>query len=322
MRSIGTSEPDPEQISDHAPIERESSAWQRLPGWTKWLIGVLAAWVVTELLSVAWDAVPRPGRAILAILAWPWTPWILFVVLTTALIGLLRSAQWALRETMDVATGAIDGWKEAADVTESKLDTVSNVLRVTSTVLLSLDNLVLASDKRHACEALVKALLVDCQRVLTDLIFRGYVLRPEGEYLRTYVAHQMPIPDHYERQFYIGPDRNHRRGVAGEAYVTRRLQLARMNIDTSRSDRPTFDHEQFVYLDDDNPIPHYRAILCIPIVARRDRCLGVLCLDSEQRDAFDDDDIKEFLVNFSYVLGVVLDLVDKARDHDSSPGAL
>lgn len=328
----------PETI-DSAPASAEvdeateKGLWSKTPSSLKWLFGIVAGWILTDVvLNSLLGLIPPPWELLKIILRHAWTPWTLAGVLfgvTILLFLALRMSGEVMEEiksevgkTLHAADGALDAQEETIDTLEAMLQVSLKTVRLQSDVLWSLDNL-LADDVPLACKNMVKMILAENAHLLSDLIFRCYVLRPSGDYLTTYIAQQLPEPDGYERKFYIGDEYPQmRRGLAGFVYKNNSIEIARRVETDDPSDGVKFDHPEFIPLDSTVSVPQYRSVICIPVRPERDRCIGVLCLDSEDTDAFDDPMQQQYLSGLGILLGFILDLSSIAEREDQKPRQL
>jgi hypothetical protein len=225
-------------------------------------------------------------------------------------------------EVMNVATDTVNAQKELNELLNTQLDVALNVVRIESNMLGALDNLVFSKDVPLACKNMIRMILSENAHLLDDVIFRCYVLRPDGDYLTSYVAQQIPDPDGYERKFYVGGDPLIRGGVAGKAFKENSMEIARRIDDSDPLKGVVFDHEDYVPLDDSVPAPQYRSFICIPLRPDRDTCLGILCLDSEDQSAFDDPDRQQYLSALSTLIAFILELSDKSQQQDTQSDQL
>lgn len=299
------------------------ATWKSLPPFVKWLVSIIAAWFVTELLSSSLSIVPSPLGAVASIVGFRWTPWILAGFLLVLLVLLWIGARMSISdielesdEILEAHSELVNSLYSLKDLLDARLSVAMNIIGLQSQVLWSLDNLALSNDVPLACKNLIKVILLENAHILKNIIFRCYVLRPDGDYLVPYVTQQMPEPENYERKFYIGDDPTVRRGVAGLAYVDNSLQITRrVNADDSLESVVAdvrFDHKEYITLDDSVPFPQYRAIICTPVRLKESR-LGVLCLDSEDANAFDDPEMQQYLSALGILIAFILDLSDKAQ---------
>jgi hypothetical protein len=323
--------------SAQSVVPVSQNRWSSIPPFIRWFLGIVAGWIVTELLlSNAWKVVPSPWGLIKSAVAHPWTPWILTSILLLLLTLLYFAARLAVQETdavmrefktasfdtVDTLNDTIDTLSEHIDILEATDEVAMNILRLQSNVLWSLDNLVLSEDVPLACNKLIKMILLENAHLLDSIIFRCYVLRPDGEYLTSFIVQQMPEPEGYNRRFYIGSDRSIRRGIAGKAFVDNSLEIARRIDDADSSPDVAFDHEEYITLDESVPYPQYRSIICVPLRIEKERRLGVLCLDSQDPTAFDDPNTQQYLSTLGILIAFILDLSDKGQERQVEPNEL
>lgn len=262
-------------------------------------------------------------------MAWrsDWTPWVLAAVFLSISILLFiairrvsdeyvsssSEIKTAAMSTVDALSKQIGVQRNRIDTLEVELDVALKLIRLQTDVLWSLDNLVLSDDVPLACKNMVKMILTENANLLDKVIFRCYILRPDGNYLKPYISQQMPEPDGYERKFYIGDDPAIRRGVAGAAYMNGSIEVTHRVDEDDKHEGVIFDHPEFIPLDTTLPAPQYRSIICVPVRPDRDRYLGVLCLDSEDPTVFDDETQQQYLSALGVLIGFVLSVSDIAE---------
>jgi transcriptional regulator with GAF, ATPase, and Fis domain len=110
-------------------------------------------------------------------------------------------------------------------------------------------------------------------------------------------------------RFYIGSTSDEKRGVAGEVYKEKSMQIVHVEVDKDGKIRS--DNSLYIIFPGQE-IPKYRSFICVPIIDTDGNSLGVLSIDSQDKLAFDSDKSQE-LVNliasrFSAILVVALNI--------------
>jgi hypothetical protein len=174
-------------------------------------------------------------------------------------------------------------WTTAAD---RGLSTTARMLELDDSLMRAIPGLAQAADRDQRLERLLTEYLRDCTKLFVPDVSRAWILQPEGDWLVPWVAYQVPNETLTRTRFYIGPpDPSRERGLAGEAFATKRLRVAHL---TEKNGKWTADDGCYIVFDPDRPFPPYRSLVAIPISpAAPDQCYGVLCLDSVNETIFD-----------------------------------
>lgn len=156
---------------------------------------------------------------------------------------------------------------------------------------------------------------------LNESVNSAVVLLPDDmrQYLRYHTYYRMDSERMRENmQFYIGPDSSKikERGVAGTVYHSRKAMVGHMN---KMGGRWICDLES--YRDHADGIigrhPLYQSFICVPIrgVMEGDAngCLGVIWLDSKEKNIFDPDDVEIVLNELARRMAVAIVVCDKYR---------
>lgn len=244
-------------MDETPPLLREIIA-----GATIWLIVALATWFVGQGFS------------------WPW------VVVVALFALLLAAAGWALRLRWRISD--IEARFRLSQDSEQTLQ-----------AFITMDDSLLRVLARYGAGAAsvgpdyaVKNLLRDFSEVIGPDLSRGMLMLPsddDPEFLVPFCGHEMAKETLDQATFYIGPSPNgsdRRRGVAGFAFVTGQVQI----VHITKTDKGwTSDHSEYFQHDDGRPYPPYRTFAAIPVrLTKESECLGILCLDSQVSDLFDD----------------------------------
>jgi hypothetical protein len=187
--------------------------------------------------------------------------------------------------------------------------TLSLFLQLDVSLLNQLPNLVRATERETAVTSILKQLLRDCSRILGPQINRAYILRvaPERR-LVAWVSYQMPESEMLERSFDLNSNDPRERGVAGDAFLKRELVVVHMS--QQRGGTWTADHDGYKVFDSERPHPPYRSFAVVPILASDGNCRGILCLDSQSTDIFDDEETQEFLMSLGLRIGHAMALYE------------
>lgn len=129
----------------------------------------------------------------------------------------------------------------------------------------------------------------------------------EPEYLRTTTYASINVhQDRIERnKWYIGPDRIRQRkesGTAGWVFLRKEPKTHHINETTHKAE----EGADYIPTRKVGDVALYRAFVAIPVVSNSGAALGVLCLDSSQRDTFDGDPKHAELVPGANLLATIL----------------
>lgn len=257
---------------------------------TKYVVGAIGTAIIGDVAvrndqsAIAWLAhqVTQGTRVY-------WGVLLTLLVLITFLVLLLWAALTTARD---------DQWdlSEYAGQNSFLLD----LYRIQSSLMLNLDGLLFADDYREAERRLIKELLRDTFQLLGNDVMRGYVLMRSGNFLTTYVEESMPPAEGYERRFYVGDRRDFAPSVAGTSYRRTSTEVVHVDFENGRY---VHDHPDFQVLMAETRDPGYRSFICVPIMLRSEP-LGVLCIDSGSRQAFDVRFVQELVADLGFAIGV------------------
>jgi transcriptional regulator with GAF, ATPase, and Fis domain len=225
--------------------------------------GVLWAWGL-------WDALG----------GW-WTVTTVVLVVVSAVLGF-----WGGRWCADQITD------ESAETMEGLLDIDDSLLRLLPSVADPSSD---TNRQRAALKRVITETLQDIAEAFGDHVSRSIVLLPRGDkpWLTAFAHYRMPAETLRSSRYYIGNDGKNPDQVrlAGAVFLEGNQTIVRFN----RNGKQWFpDDHRWTRLNSTGAVPNYRAIAVIPIRWGDER-LGVLCLDSMNRDMFDSPDTQELL---------------------------
>ncbi len=192
---------------------------------------------------------------------------------------------------------------------DAALGVANRLLALDSGLLRLLPGLGIAKGRPAAVNKVVQQFLHDACHVFDENVSRATILRPDakGEYLTPWESYQMPQTSLAGRRFYIGPEKDKLRGIAGKAYFGREVHIVRIKRNemghwvADDHDYQVFDSMRAQAHSD----PPYRSFVAIPILGEAHNCLGVLCFDSASPTAFDSN-IEEVLLAISTRLAAII----------------
>jgi hypothetical protein len=185
--------------------------------------------------------------------------------------------------------------------------TLERWIGLDDSVLRLLPNLALADDRRTALKKILLEFIIDTKSSLGDHVKGAIILEVQGDYLVPLVADGVTQDSEEECRYFIGrvhgSDRGRGRGVAGRAFVTRKLRTGNM---TQNGGQRLCSDEYYVTFGG-NPGPlRYRSFAAIPIMWADMDTLGVLCFDCEIEGWFDNEDVQRVLTSLSSRAAAVL----------------
>ena len=181
---------------------------------------------------------------------------------------------------------------ESGETMEGLLDIDDSLLRLLPAVA---DPTLSERQLQRALARVIEEWLRDVVAAFGEHVNRAVVLVPRGDkpWLMPFAHYRMPGTTLKCCRFYIGEDGRNRDRVrlAGSVFLTGEQTIVRFDPVGKRY-QP--DDPRWTPLDSTGAVPSYRAIAAIPIRWDNER-LGVLCLDSMNRDMFDSADTQELL---------------------------
>lgn len=103
-------------------------------------------------------------------------------------------------------------------------------------------------------------------------------------------------------KFYIGNNRNEDQGVAGKTFKDQKIRV--VHIDQKEDGSIKSDCDLYVIFPGQKP--RYQSFICVPIIGDKGNSLGVLSIDSTQKDAFDSEETKELITSLSKRFAAIL----------------
>jgi hypothetical protein len=263
--------------------------WNRLPSSAKVLLKIL--WpVIATVLTLAFSGIVgnRADSALLQLLPFlqqtttvAVARWllILIVLLPSLAIGLPLSLI-ALRYYRS----------QQAAISLVKLD--DSLLRLLSAFRQN-------PDKQAATRLLFQEFLEDTLELFKDGC-RISILQPDSndpEFLTIWQSLRVPFETIQRTRFYIGSNSADRRvGIAGLAFQQQKLMTVHLSWKKDRWIPDDSNYHIFIQRNTKKGMP-YRSVVAVPIINNNDeqQCLGVLCLDSTDEQAFDTKKVQDGL---------------------------
>ena len=174
-----------------------------------------------------------------------------------------------------------------------------NLVKLDDSLLRLLSSFNQTQDKKAATTLLFQEFLEDTLELFRDGC-RISILRPDcnnPEFLTVWQSLRVPLETIQRTEFYIGSNSTHKQiGIAGLAFKNQTLEVIHLSWQNNHwvPDNPKY--YTFVQRDTPKSMP-YRAIVVVPIInnANPSQCLGVLCLDSMDIQAFDSKRVQDGL---------------------------
>ncbi|NTW99495.1 MAG: GAF domain-containing protein [Geobacteraceae bacterium] len=109
------------------------------------------------------------------------------------------------------------------------------------------------------------------------------------------------------KRFYIGDDATQilkpARGVAGEVFKNPGVEITYVSKENGKV---TTSNPAFIEFDKRRPHIPYEVFISVPILGPNRICLGVLCLDSIDRKAFDAPDVQNVILSLGSRISAVI----------------
>ncbi len=208
----------------------------------------------------------------------------------------------------------------AAERLKAALDNMQEILNLRASLLILLEQLAASEDRKRGMSKLLGEYLLDAMRAVGSDVRRATILVPnqKGDYLVPWVNFAMPSTSLRKDRFYIGDRPDRKRGVAGVVFRSRQLLVVHVDHDHGI---PVADHSE--YIDGKggpNRAPlQYRSFAAVPLErSPEDACLGVLCLDSGDRAAFDQPIVQDMLLEIGALIGTALVVYDRLSQPEAS----
>lgn len=263
-----------------------------------------------------WNRLPSIVKAILKIL-WP----VLATLLTLSLSGIVGNrADSALLQLLpffqQTITVAVARWLIVLVVLVPILaigiplgltafhyyrsqQAAINLVKLDDSLLRLLSSFKQTSNKQAATTLLFQEFLEDTLELFRDGC-RISILREDPktpEFLTIWQSLRVPPETIQRTKFYIGSNADNRRfGIAGIAFKQQTLKITHLSWKKHEWSPDSLDYYAFAQRSTLKSMP-YRAIVAVPIIdnTNPNQCLGILCLDSMDPQAFDSKRVQDGL---------------------------
>jgi transcriptional regulator with GAF, ATPase, and Fis domain len=274
-----------------------------------------------------WNSLPRVAKVILGIL-WP----IIATLLTLALSGVVGNrADSALLQLLpffqQIVSVSVARWLIVMVVLLPSLaigiplgltaflyyrsqQAAINLVKLDDSLLRLLSSFKQNQDREAAAILLFQEFLEDTLELFTDGC-RISILRPDGdnsEHLTIWQSLRVPSETIQRTQFYVGSDSDNKRvGIAGLAFKQQTLKIVHLSWQKDKWSQDDKNYYDFVNRTTQKSMP-YRAVVAVPIVdnTNPNKCLGVLCLDSMNEQAFDSKRVQDGLRSVADRISAIL----------------
>jgi hypothetical protein len=174
-----------------------------------------------------------------------------------------------------------------------------NLVKLDDSLLRLLSSFKQTSDKQAATTLLFQEFLEDTLELFRDGC-RISILREDcntPEFLTIWQSLRVPLETIQRTKFYIGSNADDKRvGIAGIAFRQQTIKITHLSWEQNQwsADRP--EYYTFAQRTTLKSMP-YRAIATVPIIDNTspNQCLGILCLDSMDPQAFDSKRVQDGL---------------------------
>jgi hypothetical protein len=215
---------------------------------------------------------------------WSWEAYLALGVIASCLVVvwyLYRSLQRLRRDT-----------QREQDLCRESATTLARLTELDVSLLNALSSVITAPDRDDAIKNVLQEFLRECSALFGPDANRAYILRPmQDRVLRPWVAYQMP-PETLNRTWFIAShEQSDRLGVAGQAFILRKLIVTHM---VEEGERWKADNDHYVVFEPRRPHPPYRSFVSVPLSVANDApCLGVVCFDSMNPTLFDPVEVQD-----------------------------
>jgi GAF domain len=263
-----------------------------------------------------WNRLPSIAKAILKIL-WP----VIATLLTLSLSGIVGNrADSALLQLLpffqQTVTVAVARWLLVLVVLLPSLaigiplgltafhyyrsqQAAINLVKLDDSLLRLLSSFKQTPDKQIATILLFQEFLEDTLELFRDGC-RISILRPDknkSEFLTIWQSLRVPPETIQRTKFYIGSNADDKRvGIAGIAFKQQTLKIVHLFWKKNQWSADNSDYYAFAQRTTLKSMP-YRTIAVVPIIdnTNPNQCLGILCLDSMDAQAFNSKRVQEGL---------------------------
>jgi len=169
-------------------------------------------------------------------------------------------------------------------------------------------------NKPQASENLVEDFLVDILKALDASgscgisIYRRDSRDPNC--LTRWKSSSRPLEDSKDLKFFVGDssssDQSKKRGIAGKTFRDKKTRVVHL---TSKDGRCVSDDPDYLMIQKEPYIPPYQTLITIPITTNVNddsESLGVLCLYSGNRSAFDSGQVKDLITSLAKRLSIMM----------------
>jgi hypothetical protein len=268
------------------------------------IIGIIAS-LIAAIIIATFPSIAKPIHDfVLAYLGWLIAYAVLILLVA---IGLLYFVNTRLRER--------ETWSHQLANLNSKLETLTTnlgwsdqLLEIVHKLLANLPMLVTTND----FYGFMHELLADATEVITNTVSGVYgaslYLPHDKDYLKIWVAYQVPEDSRKNALCYIGSNTDIKRGVAGECFCEKTTLVAHKTNQVDKSKDLIFDRESYLHFGKHGTHPAFESFICAPVVAENGECLGVLCFDSVYLTVFNNVALQKAIEKLGHIIAHLINL--------------
>jgi hypothetical protein len=192
---------------------------------------------------------------------------------------------WGLAVALVVGIVALMAWIYKCDL-EQQIEQKDRLIKL-DTNLFNILMLLGETDKAAAKESIIKEFFQECCAACGNKIHRAMIVMPNGDYLLP-KYHQGFSDSSIQKVKFSIKENDPAGGVCAKAYKSKATQIVRIDRlkdGTYKADDPDFQ----IFIIGKKNLP-YESFVSVPMIHKRGHesvCIGVLNIDSPDRDAFD-----------------------------------
>jgi transcriptional regulator with GAF, ATPase, and Fis domain len=230
--------------------------------------------------------------------------WILFALAISGMLVTLFPVSLILSSRVRKYKNDKDMFEEKYNNEKQERDTIQEAYEIKSRITLideKLLNYISRIAKGHnnsdELDKLTTSILSIIANEIRPLKYDGFSIfcrdPQEPDYLISWKCYYTESQEFF--RFYVGDRDDEHQGVAGKTFKDQQIRV--VHLDRQEDGKLKSDSEFFVFFPGQKP--RYKSFICVPIIGDEGNSLGVLSIDSVQRDAFDSQEIKELIILLS-----------------------
>lgn len=186
----------------------------------------------------------------------------------------------------------------------------SKLNELDDSLLLLLSQLDVNPDREGALNLIVDKFLEDTLALFADGC-RISILHPDPkkpDYLMIWQSLKLPVETVKRTRFYIGQDNEKWQGVAAKTFIEGKYRIVHLFKKNGGYHADDPDYKFFV---PKRPKPSYLSFITVPIKDHNEKCIAVLCVDSDTLTAFDSLKVQQLLLAVGRRLAAIMQIAKK-----------